>query len=86
MKRKKDGKYSVSGEIWTEDDLRLHMLDILSGAFSLHGNHDRVVIEELLIPGRDFSRYCRYGLADIRVIVYNFVPLTAMVRMPTQAS
>lgn len=44
------------------------------------------MIEELLLPGKEFSRYCRYGLADIRMIVYNYVPITAMVRMPTAHS
>ena len=62
------------------------MVDILHGSFSLYGSSDIVVIEELLSPGIDFTAFCRYGLADIRVVVYNLVPVLAMVRMPTQAS
>ena len=38
------------------------------------------------MPGKDFSKFCRYGLADIRMIVYNYVPITSMVRMPTDLS
>jgi alpha-L-glutamate ligase-like protein len=78
----KDG-YLIQNEIWTEDEIRLHMIDILHGSFSLHGSSDIIVIEELLTPWRDFSCYCKYGLADIRIIVYNYVPITAMIRMPT---
>lgn len=62
------------------------MVDIIHGSFSLHGSSDTIVIEELLSPGKDFARYCEHGLADIRVIVYNFVPITAMIRMPTASS
>lgn len=86
VKKNKNNTFNISGETWTEDDIRLHMTDMLGGAFSLYGNHDRVVIEELMTPGRDFAKYCRHGLADIRMIVYNYVPITAMVRMPTELS
>lgn len=78
-----DGCYYVQGDIWTEEDLRLHMTDILHGSFSLHGTSDTVVIEEKLIPWFNFSKFCKHWLADIRIIVYNFVPVTAMIRMPT---
>lgn len=80
---KKQNEYIIQNEDWSEDELKLHMIDILYGSFSLYGSSDTVVIEELLTPWKDFSYYCRYGLADIRVIVYNYVPITAMVRMPT---
>ncbi len=86
VKKTKVGKFLIDGRVWTEDEMRLHMTDILGGAFSLYGNHDKVVVEELLRPGRDFSKFCRHGLADIRMIVYNYVPITSMVRMPTAAS
>lgn len=84
--RKVDDAYIIDGKIWSEDDIKLHMVDILHGSFSLHGSHDTVVIEELLTPGKEFARYCRHGLADIRIIVYNYVPMTAMIRMPTATS
>lgn len=86
VKKAKNNTFLIDKEIWTDQELRLHMTDILGGAFSLYGNHDRVVIEELLLPGKEFSKYCRHGLADIRMIVYNYVPVTAMVRMPTELS
>lgn len=82
VKRNKD-QFLIQDEIWTEDEIRLHMIDILHGSYSLHGSDDTVVIEELLTPGADFAYYCRYGLADIRIIVYNYIPITAMIRLPT---
>lgn len=86
VKKNKNNSFMVGDEKWSEEEIRLHMLDTLSGEFSLYGSHDKVVVEELLRPGRDFSKFCRHGLADIRMIVYNYVPITAMVRMPTEAS
>jgi hypothetical protein len=47
---------------------------------------DSVLIEELLVAGNGFEDFCRYGLADIRVIVCNLVPISAMLRMPTAQS
>lgn len=81
--KKNKNVYEIWDEEWTEDEIRLHLIDILHGSFSLHGSSDTVVIEELLTPWIDFARYCDHGLADIRIIVYNYVPITAMVRMPT---
>lgn len=82
VKRQEDG-YAIDGGVWSEDEVKLHMTDILHGSFSLHGSSDTIVVEELLAPGTDFAPYCEHGLADIRVIVYNYVPVTAMIRMPT---
>jgi len=81
--KKNKKTYEIQNEEWTEDELRLHLIDILHGSFSLHGSSDTVVIEELLSPWNDFVQYCDFGLADMRIIVYNYVPITAMIRMPT---
>lgn len=75
--------FIINNEEWTEDEVKLHMTDIIHGSFSLHGSSDTVIIEELLGPWIDFAHFCKYWLADIRIIVYNYVPITAMIRMPT---
>jgi hypothetical protein len=62
------------------------MVDILDWAFSISGGYDTVLIEEQLLPDEWFRHFCQYGLADIRVIVFNLVPVAAMVRMPTALS
>lgn len=81
--RRENEMYIIDSEIWSEEEIKLHMIDILHGSFSLHGSTDTIIIEEMLSPWKDFSLYSKHGLADIRVIVYNLVPITAMVRMPT---
>lgn len=66
--------------------MRYMMWDILDGKYSITGNSDTILIEEKLIPNRDFAKYCEHGLADIRVIVFNLVPVAAMLRLPTAES
>ncbi|MBP9812343.1 DUF1704 domain-containing protein, partial [Candidatus Gracilibacteria bacterium] len=83
---KKGGEFLIAGELWSEKEIRLHMLDIIHGSYSINGGSDTVVIEEQILPGGDFSHFCKYGLADIRIIVYNLVPVSAMVRMPSLSS
>jgi hypothetical protein len=33
-----------------------------------------------------FKDFCEFGLADIRVIVFNLVPVATMIRVPTKNS
>ena len=47
---------------------------------------DKIIIEEKLVPGKGFQDFCDYGLADIRIIVFNLVPVAAMIRIPTDKS
>ncbi len=81
-----DWTYMIWEEILSEDFLYDHMTDILNWDFSLNYGFDKVLIEEKLIPGNWFEKFCEFWLADIRMIVYNLVPVAAMVRMPTSSS
>lgn len=67
-------------------DLRFHALDILSGQYSLHDLPDFVMIEERIKIAKVFRNYAYQGTPDIRVIVYNKVPVMAMLRLPTVQS
>jgi len=49
-------------------------------------SYDAVLVEELIIPGGGFEPFCEFGLADIRVIAHNLVPVAAMLRVPTVQS
>lgn len=72
---------------WISDDmLTKKVFPIFSWRYSLNYQSDSVLIEELLVAGSGFEDFCRYGLADIRVIVCNLVPISAMLRMPTEQS
>lgn len=81
-----DGTYMIWDEIVSEDFLYDHMTDILNWDFSLNFGFDKILIEKKLIAGNGFEKFCQFWLADIRIIVYNLVPVAAMVRMPTALS
>ena len=70
----------------TVDDLKLHVLDILEGAYSLQNSPDIAFIEEYIGRHKAFRKYAYRGTPDIRVIVFNKVPMMAMLRLPTKES
>ncbi|MBU1166879.1 RimK/LysX family protein [Patescibacteria group bacterium] len=71
------------GEIFSFKDFRAHILDILDGKFSLSSLPDTALIERKIIPDKEFLKICNVGVPDIRVIVFNKVPVMAMLRLPT---
>jgi len=75
------GKQSI-----TRRELLDHMGDILDGRFSLSGRRDTAFFEQLLTPHECFAPFRPVGMPDIRVIVFNLVPVMAMLRIPTAAS
>ncbi|MFC1617960.1 tyrosine/phenylalanine carboxypeptidase domain-containing protein [Patescibacteria group bacterium] len=75
-----------SGEEYTIDDIKRHIMNILDGNFSLQNIPDSAFFEEKIVTHRDFRKYTYQGLPDIRVIVYNNVPVMAMMRLPTKWS
>lgn len=83
----KRGRFLRNGKIPMEDqELREHIEDILDGKFSLKGIPDTAFFEQILKPHDCFARFRPAGLPDIRVIVFNLVPVMAMVRIPTGES
>jgi len=76
----------MDGEMVTANDLNWHCREILTGRYSMHGMADSVIIEERIKIHPMFLAYTKSGTPDIRVIVYNRVPIMAMLRMPTEAS
>ncbi len=66
--------------------LRFHCLDILQGQFNVRGTQDKVFIEERIKIHPKFLRFTKLGTPDVRVIVYNHVPVMAMLRIPTEES
>lgn len=78
--------YKVWWEQIDDNTFRRYLLDIIDGKHSLTMWNDTILIEEKLIPWQWFKRFCEHGLADIRVIVFNLVPVAAMVRIPTEKS
>jgi len=66
--------------------LRHQALDILAGQYSLHNLPDWAMIEERVKISKVFRKFTYQGTPDIRVIVFNKVPVMAMLRLPTAAS
>lgn len=67
-------------------DLKLHVLDIIEGAYSLGNVPDVAFIQEYVGRLKALSKYAFRGTPDIRVIVFNKVPVMAMLRLPTRDS
>lgn len=44
------------------------------------------MIEKKIVIAKDVDLLGKFGLPDIRVIVYNMVPVMAMLRVPTAES
>ncbi len=93
-KRARDNKGHKIASVWittqrkpiTAEDLKLHILDILEGAYSMKNVPDVAFIQEYVGRHKSLRRYAYRGTPDIRVIVYNKIPVMAMLRLPTKES
>lgn len=85
------GKYAgewvkMDGSMVSTQDLISHCQEILGGKFSLHNIPDKVIVEERIKIHPMFLSITKAGTPDIRVIIYNKVPVMAMFRIPTEKS
>jgi alpha-L-glutamate ligase-like protein len=85
-KERSDAWIKADGSIITIEDLKNHIRNILDGSFSLSNIPDMAFFEERLQLLKLFKPYAYKGIPDIRVIVFNKVPVMAMLRLPTQES
>ncbi len=76
----------ADGSLVTVEDLKNHINNIIDGSFSLSNIPDVAFFEERLTLLKLFKPYVYKGIPDIRVIVYNKVPVMAMLRLPTKES
>ena len=83
-----DGQHfkKTSGERIGTDDVVHYVAGILSGLYSLAGQDDKALIEYKVAMDPVFERIAYQGVPDIRVIVYRWVPVMSMVRLPTKES
>jgi alpha-L-glutamate ligase-like protein len=70
----------------TREDLVAHVMNILDGNYSLLHTPDKVLFEARLSMDPLYKRFASEGIPDIRVIIYNGVPVMAMIRVPTKKS
>lgn len=86
-KKLKSGNFlTTSKEIKTIDDFRLHIIDILEGAYSMGSDPDVAFIQEYVGRHKIFRKLSYRGTPDIRIIVFNKIPVMAMLRLPTKDS
>jgi alpha-L-glutamate ligase-like protein len=82
-----DGTYRrPSGRVLTFSQLRQHVSSVIAGVFSLRGDNDCCLVEARVVAHPSFEPICRFGIPDIRVIVYRGIPVMAMCRLPTTIS
>jgi alpha-L-glutamate ligase-like protein len=85
--RDKEGNWiKADGSRYSISALNSLVSDIIDGKFSLHNQPDRVMFEERVKMHKDFQYYTYKGVPDIRVIVYNSIPVMSYVRLPTKES
>jgi alpha-L-glutamate ligase-like protein len=87
-KRSADGKgwFTTQNDKITPSDLKLHTLDILEGAYSMGNVPDVAFIQEYVGRHKTFRTWAYRGTPDIRIIIFNKVPIMAMLRLPTKES
>lgn len=74
------------GRKFSLDEIKLHCSDILEGQYSTYGETTHIIIEERIKIHSKLLKYTYKGTPDIRVIVFNHVPVMSMLRLPTSTS
>lgn len=74
------------GTVLDINDLKLHCFDILEGQYSTYGSNHSVIIEERVPIHPTLRKYTYKGTPDIRVVIFNQVPVMALLRLPTKES
>ncbi len=68
------------------DELKSLAQDILDGKYSLDKNTDKVFFEKRIRPHKDFKNFTYKGTPDVRIVIFNNIPIQAYVRFPTKES
>jgi alpha-L-glutamate ligase-like protein len=76
----------ADGTLVSEEEVKHHVLNILSGMYSLAGQPDKALIEYRVRFDPVFEAISYLGVPDVRIIVFLGVPVMAMVRLPTRLS
>ena len=77
---------TASGKTLVFKDVYQHISNILSGLYSLGGQYDVALIEELVHFRHAFQNFSYQGIPDVRAIVYKGYPAMAMMRLATKES
>lgn len=77
---------SIGGNWYSEAEIDHHISNVLTGMYSLSGLPDRAMLEALVRFDPCFEEVAYQGVPDVRIIVYQGVPVMAMLRLPTKMS
>lgn len=87
VKQWSDNKFiTASGKVLTFQDVYKHISNTLSGLFSLGGQYDVALIEEMVHFSNMFKNFSYQGVPDVRIIVYKGYPAMSMMRLATAES
>jgi len=75
-----------NGQVLDVAQIKTHISDILDGRYSMGSKKDIAILEERVINNDLMKTYSYRGIPDIRIIVFNMVPVMAMLRFPTKRS
>jgi alpha-L-glutamate ligase-like protein len=81
-----DSYQKASGEQISLEQVKRHLSNTLSGLHSLGGRTDVAFLETLVRVDPLFNRYSYEGVPDIRIIVFQGVPVMGMLRLATKSS
>lgn len=76
----------VGGGAISPAEMRDHLLEILSGVYSIGGRADRAIVEQRLLGHPALAAGSAGGTPDVRILLYRGEPAMAMLRLPTAAS
>ncbi|HIL41879.1 MAG TPA: hypothetical protein EYG35_00650 [Gammaproteobacteria bacterium] len=82
----KNGFRTSSGKLFTTQNIKNHIGEILSGSFSQKSEEDQVYIEPIIRQHDILRMISPRGLCDIRLIISNGKLINAMLRVPTLKS
>lgn len=85
--RDKDGNWIRADKSRVSaEEIKKAAQEIIEGRYSLYNLSDRVMIEERVKTHKSFKYYTYKGAPDIRLIIFNNIPVMSMLRLPTRES
>jgi alpha-L-glutamate ligase-like protein len=87
IKEWKDNCFTTaSGRELSFNEVYQHISNVLSGLFSLGGQYDVALLEEMVNFSDIFKDFSYQGVPDVRIIVYKGFPIMSMMRLATAES
>lgn len=86
FRKKGDYWLCAGGKKFDIEGLQTHIINIFDGLFSLFHQKDIAFFEERISIDNYLKQFSYKGIPDIRIWLYNYIPVMAMLRLPSAAS